>query len=73
MQVYQNNIIYEIIDLIKDNMADLLEPEVIEKKTGRAEVRQVFKLSKGHVAGSMVMEGSITRNKGARLFVVEKF
>ena len=68
VQVFQNNIIYEIIDLIKDNMADLLEPEVIEKKTGRAEVRQVFKLSKGRtVAGSMVMEGSITRNKGARL------
>ena len=68
VQVFQNNIIYEIIDLIKDNMTDLLEPEVVEKKTGRAEVRQVFKLSKGRtVAGSMVMEGSITRNKGARL------
>ena len=68
VQVFQNSIIYEIIDLIKDNMADLLEPEIIEKKTGRAEVRQVFKLSKGRtVAGSMVMEGSITRNKGARL------
>jgi translation initiation factor IF-2 len=68
VQVFQNNIIYEIIDLVKDNMADLLEPEVIEKKTGRAEIRQVFKLSKGRtVAGSMVMEGSITRNKGARL------
>jgi len=68
VQVFQNSIIYEIIDLVKDNMADLLEPEVIEKKTGRAEIRQVFKLSKGRtVAGSMVMEGSITRNKGARL------
>ena len=68
IRVFQNNIIYEIIDLIKDNMADLLEPEVVEKKTGRAEVRQVFKLSKGRtVAGSMVMEGSITRNRGARL------
>lgn len=68
IRVFQNNIIYEIIDLIKDNMADLLEPELVEKKTGRAEVRQVFKLSKGRtVAGSMVMEGSITRNRGARL------
>ena len=68
VQVFQNSIIYEIIDLVKENMADLLEPEVIEKKTGRAEIRQVFKLSKGRtVAGSMVMEGSITRNKGARL------
>ena len=68
VRVFQNNIIYEIIDLVKDNMADLLKPEVIEKKTGRAEIRQVFKLSKGRtVAGSMVMEGSIIRNKGARL------
>jgi translation initiation factor IF-2 len=68
VQVFQNNIIYEIIDLVKDNMADMLEPELVEKKTGRAEIRQVFKVSKGRtVAGSMVMEGSIGRNKGARL------
>jgi len=68
VQVFQNNIIYEIIDLVRDNMADMLEPELVEKKTGRAEVRQVFKVSKGRtVAGSMVMEGAIVRNKGARL------
>ena len=67
VQVFQNNIIYEIIDLVRDNMADMLEPELVEKKTGRAEVRQVFKVSKGRtVAGSMVMEGAIVRNKGAR-------
>ena len=68
IKVFQNSIIYEIIDLVKDNMAELLEPELIEKKTGRAEIRQIFKVSKGRiVAGSMVMEGSIVRNKGARL------
>ena len=68
VQVYQNNIIYEIIDLVRDNMADMLEPELVEKKTGRAEIRQVFKVSKGRtVAGCMVMEGAIVRNKGARL------
>jgi translation initiation factor IF-2 len=68
VNVFQNNIIYEIIDLVKDNMADMLEPELVEKKTGRAEIRQVFKVSKGRtVAGSMVMEGAIVRNKGARL------
>ncbi|MBT3635517.1 MAG: translation initiation factor IF-2 [Opitutae bacterium] len=68
VRVFQNNIIYEIIDLVRDNMADMLEPELVEKKTGRAEIRQVFKVSKGRtVAGSMVMEGSIVRNKGARL------
>jgi len=68
VKVFQNSIIYEIIDLVKDNMAELLEPELVEKKTGRAEIRQVFNVSKGRtVAGSMVMEGSIGRNKGARL------
>ena len=68
VKVFQNRIIYEIIDLVKDNMAELLEPELVEKKTGRAEIRQVFKVSKGRtVAGSMIMEGSIIRNKGARL------
>lgn len=68
VRVFQNNIIYEIIDLVRDNMADMLAPELVEKKTGRAEIRQVFKVSKGRtVAGSMVMEGSIVRNKGARL------
>jgi translation initiation factor IF-2 len=68
VRVFQNSIIYEIIDLVKDNMADLLEPELVEKKSGRAEVRQVFKVSKGRtVAGCMVMEGNITRHKGARL------
>jgi translation initiation factor IF-2 len=68
IRVFQNSIIYQIIDLVKDNMAELLEPELVEKKTGRAEIRQVFKVSKGRtVAGSMVMEGSIVRNKGARL------
>jgi translation initiation factor IF-2 len=68
VKVFQNKIIYEIIDLARDNMADMLEPELVEKKTGRAEIREVFKVSKGRtVAGSMVMEGAIGRNKGARL------
>ena len=49
INVYQNNIIYEIIDLVKENMANLLEPELVEKKTGRAEVRQIFRVSKGRV------------------------
>ncbi len=68
VNLYQNSIIYEVIDMVKENMAELLEPELSEKKSGRAEVRQVFKVSKGRsVAGCMVMEGLITRNKGARL------
>ena len=30
IHIYQNNIIYEIIDLVKENMANLLEPDLVE-------------------------------------------
>ncbi len=68
VDIYQNNIIYELIDLVRDCMTDLLEPELKEKKTGGAEVRQVFPLGKSlTVAGCMVTEGRILRDRKARL------
>ncbi|HWA85588.1 MAG TPA: translation initiation factor IF-2 [Opitutus sp.] len=61
------SIIYELGDRVRDMMADLLEPEQREVKTGAAEVRQVFPLAKGFVAGCLVTEGKIVRNAAARL------
>jgi translation initiation factor IF-2 len=63
----QHNIIYELITQVKDAMADLLEPELRENKIGVAEVRQVFPLGRGQVAGCMVTEGRIHRDSLARL------
>jgi len=60
-------IIYELGDKVREMMADLLEPDLKETKTGAAEVRQVFPLAKGFVAGCLVTEGKITRNAAARL------
>ena len=60
-------IIYELGDKVRDMMADLLEPDLKETKTGAAEVRQVFPLAKGFVAGCLVTEGKINRNAAARL------
>ncbi len=60
-------IIYELGDKVREMMADLLEPDTKEVKTGAAEVRQVFPLAKGFVAGCLVTEGKITRNATARL------
>lgn len=65
--ILQHNIIYELITMVKDSMADLLEPELRENKIGAAEVRQVFPLGKGFVAGCMVTEGRIQRDAVARL------
>ncbi len=68
VDIYQNNIIYEMIDLVTDAMAELLDPELSEKKIGGAEVRQVFPVGKSlTVAGCMVTEGRIHRDKKARL------
>ncbi|MFO7726448.1 MAG: translation initiation factor IF-2 [Oceanipulchritudo sp.] len=67
IKVFQHNIIYELIDQVKDAMADLLEPERRENKIGVAEVRQVFPVGKGQVAGCMVTEGRIQRDALARL------
>jgi translation initiation factor IF-2 len=48
-------------------LADLLEPDLREVKLGAAEVRQIFPVSKGFVAGCLVTEGKITRNAPARV------
>ncbi len=61
------DIIYEMGDKVREILADLLEPDIKELKTGAAEVRQVFPLAKGFVAGCLVTEGKINRNAAARL------
>lgn len=67
IKLLHHNIIYELITQVKDAMADLLEPELRENKIGAAEVRQVFPLGRGQVAGCMVTEGRIHRDSIARL------
>jgi translation initiation factor IF-2 len=67
VQVKLYSIIYELIDQIKDAMAGLLEPEFRETVLGHAEVKQIFELSKGIVAGCLVTDGRIARNGRARV------
>ncbi|MCS7025401.1 MAG: translation initiation factor IF-2 [Bryobacteraceae bacterium] len=63
-----HTIIYELTDEMKKAMAGLLEPVIKETFKGRAEVRQVFRISKvGTVAGCYVNEGVITRDCQVRL------
>jgi translation initiation factor IF-2 len=67
VQVKLYSIIYELLDQIKDAMAGLLEPEFRETVLGHAEVKQVFELSKGIVAGCLVTDGRIARTGRARV------
>ena len=67
VQVKLYSIIYELIDQIKEAMAGLLEPELRETTIGHAEVKQIFELSRGIVAGCLVTDGRIARTARARV------
>ena len=67
VQIKLYSIIYELIDQIKEAMVGLLDPELRESVVGHAEVRQVFELSKGTVAGCYVSDGRIIRSGRARV------
>jgi translation initiation factor IF-2 len=67
VQVKLYSIIYELIDQIKEAMAGLLDPEHRESVIGHAEVKQVFQLSRGIVAGCLVTDGRVARTARARV------
>ncbi|MDR0444715.1 MAG: translation initiation factor IF-2 [Puniceicoccales bacterium] len=67
VKVLRHSIIYELADQVRDAMTDLLEPELHENYLGSAQVRQIFHLSKGLVAGCMVIDGKIIREKFLRV------
>jgi len=62
------DVIYQILNDIKDAMVGMLEPVYKENVIGRAEVRQTFHVPKvGTIAGSYVLDGRIERNAKVRV------
>jgi len=62
------NVIYEAINDLKAALAGMLAPEIRETIIGRADVRQIFVISKlGPIAGSYVTEGKMVRGAKARV------
>uniref|UniRef100_UPI0025EDA690 translation initiation factor IF-2 n=1 Tax=Thalassolituus sp. UBA6592 TaxID=1947665 RepID=UPI0025EDA690 len=62
------SVIYDLLDDVKKAMGGLLEPELREEIVGTAEVRDVFNSPKfGQIAGCMVIEGTVYRNKKIRV------
>jgi translation initiation factor IF-2 len=63
------DIIYRMTEDIEKALKGMLEPEVVEKVIGRAQVLAVFSASKlGRVAGCRVLEGELHRNAKVRLY-----
>ena len=67
VQIKLFSIIYELVDQMRDAMQGMLDPEVREAVIGHAEVKQLFDLTKGMVAGSMVTDGRMSRSSRARV------
>jgi len=62
-------IIYRMTEDIEKALSGMLEPEIVEKVIGRAQVLAVFAASKlGKVAGCRVIEGELRRNARIRLY-----
>jgi translation initiation factor IF-2 len=60
VEVRLYNIIYELIDDVRERLSALLTPEIIESETGRLIVRAVFKTTKtGGICGGEVTKGKI--------------
>ena len=62
------NVIYDLIDDVRSALSGMLSPEKREEILGVAEVRDVFKSPKfGAIAGCMVIEGTVHRNRPIRV------
>jgi translation initiation factor IF-2 len=67
VDVRDYNIIYKLLDDIQAAMEGLLEPELVEEPLGEVEVRAVFPVGRGQVAGCYVKSGKIIRNCKIRI------
>ncbi|MDR0742120.1 MAG: translation initiation factor IF-2 [Puniceicoccales bacterium] len=67
VKIIQHDIIYEIVDRVREAMAECLDPELQESKLGAAEIRKIFNIKNNIIAGCMTIEGKILKEKFARV------
>mgnify|MGYP003309810512 CR=1 FL=1 len=68
IEIRLHRIIYALIEEIQAAMKGMMAPTLVEKVTGQAEVRKLFKVSKiGTIAGCMVTDGLIKNGSNIRL------
>jgi translation initiation factor IF-2 len=68
VEIRSYSVIYQVIDELRAAMQGLLQPEEVERTVAKVEVRETFRASRvGVIAGSYVLEGTVTRGAPARL------
>ena len=68
IKISSYNIIYEVLDYVKQKMSGLLAPDIQEKIIGTAQILEIFKVSgAGKVAGSKITDGEINSTSDVRV------
>ncbi|HET9123067.1 MAG TPA: EF-Tu/IF-2/RF-3 family GTPase, partial [Acidiferrobacteraceae bacterium] len=68
VDVHYYNVIYDAVNEVKAAMTGMLKPQIREQVIGLAEVREVFRAPRiGVIAGCIVSEGTIRRNRPVRV------
>jgi len=68
VEIRLHQIIYELIDQVRDAMIGVLGPKLEEIKRGQAQVRQIFEIGKsGRIGGCLVLKGVINAKNRIRV------
>ena len=68
VDIREYSIIYKLLEDIEGAMEGLLDPELVEEPLGQAEVRAVFPVGRGAVAGCYIQSGKLQRNCRIRIY-----
>jgi len=67
VEIKTYSIIYQLIDDVTSMLTGMMSPKYTEENTGQAEVKEVFKIPKGVVAGCVVVDGRLIRGGMVRV------
>ena len=67
VEVRKYEIIYDLIGDVKASLEGLLAPEIVDVIVGKGEIKQVFAVKNGAIAGSMIREGKVVRGGLAKI------
>lgn len=62
------NVIYDLLDYVKEYMLNLVEPEYDSILVGEAIVQNVFSINKGVVAGCLVTDGKLIKEASLNIY-----
>ncbi len=72
VDIREYEVIYKLLEDIQLAMEGLLEPDLVEESLGKAEVRAIFSVGKGAIAGCYIQTGKLQRNCSLRVLRSDK-